>query len=372
MNARALPAISATASAVVPASQVAPPAPAVTAPTAPRPPAALLTKPGAHDLFALLRRLERDHPERPRIGDSATHHEDYVGLGEDPYLAFPTSNVSRAACDAEGRLRLYVKFLGLLGPQGPLPLAVTDEAHGWWLARDEAFPRFLDLFNNRFLQLFFRAWADARPAAQADRPGEDRFVAYVGSAVGLGSAPYGDRDAVPDAAKLAFAGLLAPKAKSPSRLRAAVAGMFGVAAEIDSFVGTHLAFDPADRSRLGRVHAGLGRDLLLGAGVFSVADKFRLCIVAADLADYERFLPTGADCERLADLVFYHLGDELDWELELALPTRAVEPVRLGRSGQLGYTSWMMGRPDPSATGLRRDARLHPAERMRARRAPSL
>nr|WP_157091702.1 type VI secretion system baseplate subunit TssG [Methylobacterium nodulans] len=326
---------------------------------------ALAARPGAHDLFALLRRLEREHPDRPRIGDSAARREEYVALGEDPFLDFPASTLSRVDRDADGRLRLFVRFLGLLGPQGALPLAVTDEAHGWHLAHDDAFPRFLDILNNRFLQLFFRAWADARPAAQADRPDQDRFVAYVGSAIGLGSAPYRNRGAVPDSAKLAFAGLLAPKAKSPARLRAAVAGLFGVAVEIDSFVGTQLAFEPGDRSRLGRAHARLGADLLLGSRVFSVEDRFRIRIIAADLAQYERFLPTGESCALLADLVFFHLGEELDWELELALPAHAVRPARLGRGGRLGYTAWITRPPDPDAPGLRRDARLNPAERIR-------
>ena len=70
--------------------------------------------------------------------------------------------------------------------------------------RDDAFPRFLDLFNHRFLQLFFRAWADARPIAQHDRPEDDRFVAYIGSMIGIGSQPYRDLDTVPDVAKLAL------------------------------------------------------------------------------------------------------------------------------------------------------------------------
>ncbi len=30
-----------------------------------------------------------------------------------------------------GRLRVLVKFLGLLGPQGALPLATTEEAYSW-------------------------------------------------------------------------------------------------------------------------------------------------------------------------------------------------------------------------------------------------
>ena len=328
----------------------------------------LEVEPWAHDMYNVLRAAERSFPDKPRIGDSATRRDEYVVLGEDPYLDFPASNVSRADWDSQGRLRLFVKFLGLLGPQGPLPLATTSEAYGWWLARDDSFARFLDLFNHRFLQLFFRAWADARPVAQADRPDLDRFRAYVGSAIGIGSEPYRDLDSVPDPAKLAFAGLLGPKAKSATRLKNALAGLFKVEVEIEEFIGAYLPFEPGDRTRLGQKHATLGLDLLVGSSVYSVEDKFRVQIVTADLADYERFLPSGDRCEPVADLVFFYIGHELDWDLELALPARAVEPVCLGRFGRLGYTTWMQSKESGQTEGYRRDARFSPAERVARRK----
>ena len=326
-------------------------------------------EPWRFDVLALMRRVERSFPDQPRIGNSATRREDYIALGEDPYLAFAPSTIAKADRDAQGRLRLFVKFLGLLGPQGALPLATTDEIYTWWLARDDAFPRFLDLLNHRFLQLFFRAWADVRPIAQADRPALDRFVAYIGSPVGLGSPAFRDLDSVPDRAKIGFAGLLGAKAKSPSRLRNAVAGILGVTVEVEEFVGTVLEFDPADCTRLGQRHARLGSDLLLGAGVYSVEDKFRLRIYARDLAQFEQLLPSGSSCEPLADLVFFHMGDEFEWDVELGLPERAVRPVSLGQFGRLGYTSWMTGSEAAStAEGYRLDARFHPAERVAERR----
>ena len=139
-------------------------------------------------------------------------------------MDFPASNLSRVESRETRRLRIFVKFLGLLGPQGALPLATTEESLEWFMHARRRFPRFLDLFNHRFLQLFFRAWADARPIAQHDRPKDDRFVAYIGSMIGIGSQPHRDLDAVPDAAKLAFAGLIAPQAKSASRLRSFISG----------------------------------------------------------------------------------------------------------------------------------------------------
>jgi type VI secretion system protein ImpH len=325
-------------------------------------------EPWRFDLLALLRRLERSFPDEPRIGDSASRREEFVTLGEDPFLEFPASNISTADRDPQGRIRLFVKFLGLLGPQGALPLATTEEAYLWHLTRDDAFPRFLDIFNHRFLQLFFRAWADARPIAQHERPMADRFTAYLGSFIGIGSAPYRQFGSVPDGEKLAYAGLMAPQAKSASRLQDFIAGLFGVKVEIDQFVGSWLRFEADEQTRLGRSHTALGQNAMLGSAVFSVQDKFRIRIFAGDLDTYCRFLPTGDRCDVLADAVFLYVGEQLDWDVELALPAGAVEPIRLGTFGRLGYTSWVA--PNWAATDrtMRCDARFHPAERQRQKR----
>jgi type VI secretion system protein ImpH len=327
----------------------------------------LEAEPWRHDFFAVMRRLERSFPQLPRISDSAARREDIVSLGQETYLDFPASAVGQAQTDAAGRMRLMVKFLGLLGPQGALPLANTEEAYHWLLERNDAFPRFLDLFTNRFLQLFYRAWADSRPIAQHERPQEDRFVAYLGSVAGIGSPALRGHGSIPDAAKASFAGLIGPQAKSASRLRGLLAGLFGVAVEIDQFVGCWLVFDADQRTTLGGPHARLG-EAMLGASVYSVQDKFRVRITVPDLALYQRFLPSGDLCEPLADAVFTMMGEMLDYELELAIPAGATEPVRLGRAGQLGYTSWMAPNWSRADLTMRRDARFHPAERMQHKR----
>jgi predicted component of type VI protein secretion system len=78
-------------------------------------------EPWRFDFFAMLRRLERTFPQRPRIGDSASLREDFVLLGQDPFLDFPASNLARVEQTSNGRVRVQVKFLGLMGPQGALP-----------------------------------------------------------------------------------------------------------------------------------------------------------------------------------------------------------------------------------------------------------
>lgn len=344
-------------------------------------------EPERFDFFAVLRMLEREAKDLPRVGESATLSRDIIRISQDPFFAFPTSNLARFKRKDKG-WQVSVRFLGQFGPQGALPLALTEEAYSWLLRNDEAFPRFVDIVSNRFLQLFFRAWADARPIAQHDRPERDRFGAYFGAHIGIASPHLENLDSVADARKRAFAGLIGAKAKSASRLRSFLQGLFQVKVEVDEFVGSHLALGSSECSRLGRAQSTLGRDLLVGASVFSVQDKIRIRIFARDLTQYLDFLPAGRCSRELSDAVHFYVGEEIDWEIELALPVKDVAPTRLASAdsiaasgeaapagerrsrapglGMLGWTSWLS--PNWAETeAYRCDARFNPAQIERAR-----
>ena len=114
-----------------------------------------------------------------------------------------------------------------------------------------------------------------------------------------------------------------------------ISGLFGVRVEIDEFVGMWLTFDPSDQSRLGQSNSGLGTNLSVGASIFSVQDKIRIRVYTKNMAQYQRFLPTGDLCEPLADAVFFYIGDQLEWETELAIPAGAVVASKLGSFGQI-------------------------------------
>ena len=48
--------------------------------------------------------------------------------------------------------------------------------------------------------------------------------------------------------------------------------------------------------------------------------------------------------DKLADLVFFHVGHRFEYDVELSLPARLAPPARLGVAGQLGWTSWVAPR----------------------------
>lgn len=348
-------------------------------------------EPYRFDFYSVLRMLEREAAERPRIGDNATLTNEIVRLSQDPYFEFPASNFASFTRNSTG-WNATVRFLGQFGPQGSLPLSLTEEAFGWLLKRDVAFPRFVDVVSSRFLQLFFRAWADARPIAQHERPQSDRFGDYVGAHIGIASRHLRYLDAVADEHKRAFAGLIGSKAKSASRLRSYLSGLFGGKVEVEEFVGSHLKLERGDQSRLGMRQSMLGSDLFVGASVFSVQDRIRVRIYAANLQQYLEFLPSGRRSRELVDAVYFYLGEELEWDVELALPTKDVVPTSLTSSprpdgaerrvegaakpgpqapglGMLGWTSWLS--PNWAETeSFRCDARFNLAEIDRASRQP--
>ena len=315
------------------------------------------------DYFNVLRWFERENPHKPRIGNSATLDEEMVFLGQDPYVEFPASNIVKFEKDEKGRYRLYSRFLGLLGPQGALPLQTTLEAKYFLDSGDPAFPRFLDIFNHRFLQLFFRAWSDSRPAGQHDRPEEDRFAAYVGTIIGLGSRTLQHRDSVSDFAKLPLAGLLGPAVRSASRIENMLAHVFGVKATVEQMTGTWLKLAREDQTSVGGLNALLGQDSMVGAAVYSVQDKFRIRLDVKTLPQFEEFLPKGRHFEKIVDLVYFYLGDILEYELQLLIPTAETQPTALGSFGRLGWTSWMGSDEPPQPGAVRGECIFHPAER---------
>jgi type VI secretion system protein ImpH len=328
----------------------------------------MLEDPWGTDFFAALRELERAATSKPRIGNSTVTAEDVVDLGQDPFLEFPASNVTGFE-QREGRNpRLFSRFLGFFGPQGALPLNTTSEAYHWSNGRDPSFARFTDIFSNRFLQLFFRAWANARPIAQHDRPDDDRFADYVGAFAGIGVDSLQRRDSLEDIAKIPFAGLVNPQVKSASRLRQLVRGIFHVDVDVEERVGTWLTFEPSDRLLVGEGDAGLGVDTYLGARVYSINDKICILIRARDLDQYRQFLPTGELSDQLTDLIFFYIGHRFEFDVRLSLPARYAPPTRLSQSGELGWTAWVSPDNDAGEDVYFDDAHFNALERRRAER----
>lgn len=317
--------------------------------------------PYKYDFYTAMRLLECIFDDAPRLGRSARLKEEPVRLSQEPSLKFAPTAIAGFELTENRRHQLSVHFFGLCGPNGALPLHLTEYIRDRIRHHDDtAFAAFLDIFHHRLLTLFYRAWADSQPTVNFDRPDSDRFAVYLGAVFGLGTPATRERDALPDLAKLAYAGRLACQTRHPEGLQAMIADFFKLPVKIDEFLGAWVELPEYCRFGLGDQpdSATLGVACTLGSHVWDCQQKFRITIGPVGWDDFQRMLPGGDSMQRLIALVRNYIGDELLWELNLVLKQEETPSWQLGE-GQLGQSLWMDSagvRLDPA------DVLLQPAE----------
>jgi type VI secretion system protein ImpH len=308
--------------------------------------------PYGFDFYIAVRLLDAARADRPRTGTAEHPWEDTARLCQEPSLAFAPSTVSalkpRTDDAADLPPRLFVNFFGLLGPNGPMPLHITQYARERERNVGDATPaRFFDIFNHRLTSLFYRAWASAQQTVSADRPDDDSFGSWIGSLFGLGTEAVQHRDNVPDSAKLYAAGHLVCQTRHSSGLRAIIGDYFSVPTQIQEMAGLWMDLPEDCRLRLGETRrtGTLGSTTIVGSRFWDCQQKFRIRMGPMSLKDYQRLLPTGAAMKRLVDWVRTYTCDEFTWDLRLIMFADQVPQTSLGRIGQLGWTTWLKSKP---------------------------
>jgi type VI secretion system protein ImpH len=298
--------------------------------------------PERFSLFAALRLLEQAFPQQPRLGESRKAADDAIRLGHRPHLVFAPSDVASYDEDEAGKGYLEQHSFGLFGPNGPLPIHVTELAYERRRHADDAtIVDFMNVFQHRLIALFYRAWANSDPATSFDRPDSDRFMMYVGATFGLAPPAARGRDSVSDYAKLSRAAWFGQQTRSATALRAILADYFAARVQIEEFTGAWLVVPPELRCRLGREPATLGDGAFLGSAVWQSQHKFEIVFGPLTFARLESFLPGARGLQELQSLVRLFTNDEWTWQLRLLLLPEEIPRTTLGCAGKLGWTAWL-------------------------------
>lgn len=309
---------------------------------------ALATAPHRYSFYQAMRMLEAAFAELPRVGTSRRLRDDAFRIGQQPDLDFAPATLSgfKPAQGAAGVPKLYVRFQGLTGPNGPLPLHITEYARDRMRnAGDPTMVHFFDVFHHRLLSLFYRAWAEANPVASLDRPEQDNFGRWVASLAGWGMKSLRHRDSVPDGAKLAATGLFARTVRNADGLATVLASYFQVAVRVRDWHPHWVALPADSHTRLGAgpASAALGRTAVVGRRVWDCQSQFQVVLGPLSREQFVRFLPGQPSMQRLKDWVLNYCGFELGCHVRLVLRRDEVPATRLGAAGggQLGWTTWL-------------------------------
>ncbi|MCU0715312.1 MAG: type VI secretion system baseplate subunit TssG [Pirellula sp.] len=301
-----------------------------------------------YSLFEAIRLLDATFREGPRTGHSERPIFEKYRISQVASLKFQASSIARFEKRTNRDVwELANHAFGVFGPNGALPIHLTDfveqriRHH-----RDETFAKFVDIFHHRMASFFYRAWAASQPTVQHDRPESDRFSAYVAAFAGIAMPGLRERDAMPDTAKLHFAGFLSNSSKSASNLEAILRSFFGAQTSIIPFVGKWVNLPSECEWWLGknRESGSLGRSLTLGSKVLCHQQHFRIYLGPLAFSDFRKLLPGGKSMQRLKSILDNFVGFELTWDVQLCLRKEEIPPLQLGRQGNLGWTTWFPAR----------------------------
>ena len=343
------------------------------------------------DFFQAVRMLEQLAPERIPVGHAGPPWQEVVRFKAHTSLSFPPSVISNLTPPGiQLPPTMTVPFMGLTGPSGVLPRHYTE-----LLLRIEkelktpekyALRDWFDLFNHRFLSLFFRAWEKYRFDVTYGRrhgPGSENelFAHVLSSLIGLGMPSLQNRLRVvscwddvgalsPDhaptvgreervlakvehLAMVYYSGLLSHRPRNALGLEAMLHDYFRLPVRIRQFQGHWVQLEDSKQSRLGEPsgYALLGGNAVVGERVWDVQGKIRVRLGPLTYAQFQDLLPDREPFpERktffeLAHLVRFYVGVELTFDLQLVLLPDEVPECRLadgtGDGPQLGWNTWL-------------------------------
>ncbi len=314
--------------------------------------------PESMGFFELLRRLERDDA---RFGRSGGPLREPARLGQRARLTFGTRDV--AGFHPGTPPKVDVEVLGLLGPEGAMPLHLTR----WVLSRlserwftegsdaasDTTFLDFCNLLQHRMMALYWRGWADARPEVQIEHGPAGRVQALVEALAG--TALPGTKPKVPDLQtrlKLRHATALGRQVSSVERLTAYLTDVLEAPVTLVEFLGTWTEIPHRLQSRLGQQHAQLSRSAVVGARSFQRQTLVELRIGPLSLSRFTEFLADSELTARLRHAILHVMGREMEFNLRLVMAKEDIPDTRLGQS-QLGRTSWLSPKRTTDAEDLR-------------------
>jgi len=306
------------------------------------------------EFFQAVRLLARMFPRRKQVGGSAKPTEEIARFRTRLSMAFPASavhDIDRHP-DQPDSVSMTITFMGLTGTKGILPLWYTE----WLLARkaakDGTAGAFFDLFNHRFISLFYRAWEKHHPpvlyessAIRDSRP--DHFTQSLFDLIGMGTEGLRGRLRTNDEGLLLYAGLIAQRPQSASALRGILRDYFSVPVEIDQCIGSWYELEDLDRSyltsELERNQLGVGA--FIGTEVWNQQARFRIRVGPINIDQFRDFLPDRATMAELVELTQYLVGHSMAFDVQLVLQAPDVPWCCLGDEGmnapRLGWISWL-------------------------------
>lgn len=297
-----------------------------------------------YSFFQAVRLVQSVFPQAAPVGHQGPPEAEALRFRPALDLAFANADLHSVGRMKTGegeqpRWRVTTNFLGIYGPDSPVPAFYTEDLMG----QEEAgiTRAFLDLFEHRLLSLFYRVWEKYRAYAQIRDDGADYYSSRLMTLLGLSAMP--SKAAVRPLRLVAGAGLLSLQPRSAAALEGALRDYFeDTEFSVEGLLGGMVDIPRDQRNVLGVGNCSLGRDFTLGSRVFSADGAFSILVGPLSLEDFMAFLPSGVKMAELREITDFFNADTQDYEIVLRLRSQETPPLTLGgRTAWLGWSSWL-------------------------------
>lgn len=305
-------------------------------------------------------------------GLSAREVADRISFANSTSLGFPASEIEALLVYDEhghlldkqadwshvriGSVQVTPAFFSLLGAHGALPSSYTEQLlRREQQSKERAASAFLDIFVQRALSHFYRAWRKYRLPLCADQPGRS---AYLQALIWLGGGgrrledvaqPYAV-DHVFDETLGHYAAAGRQRPLSAAYLQRILREHFDCGIRIEQFAGKWYQVPERQCTALGAIDAVLGRTALVGQRVWQRDLRVRLWIGPLDRSAFDAFYPGQPRARALTRLLKALAGVTYEYEVRLILDRRAIGLLSLAANGEarLGWNCFLCasGRSD--------------------------
>jgi type VI secretion system protein ImpH len=170
------------------------------------------------EFFQAVALLQRLNEAGGHVGGFAAPEDEVVRFSANPRLGFPASEIQSLKIQDERPAEMMVNFMGLTGPSGVLPYVYSEQILERLRAKDTSLSAFFEIFDNRAISLFYRAWERSQFHVNYAMGARDLFSRYLLDLLGLGTQGLQNRQDIEDGALMPSICLLAMQSRSAQAL----------------------------------------------------------------------------------------------------------------------------------------------------------
>lgn len=301
------------------------------------------------NFYQVIRNLEQE--AKVRIGSDEKVENEPVRIYADAESSFPVAELVKFK--QADKPELEVSFFGLFGASGCLPRHYSQLIVDRIRQRDFALRDFLNIFNHRFISLFYRAWEKHHyPVAfeTSQYIGDtDRIRQAFQSFVGILVDGHHDKLSVDDSVFLHYGGHFSSIVPRAAELTSMLRSIFQLDVHVQQLVGQWLMLSAGEQSRLNSsaTNGGwnsLGKDSVAGSRIWDLQNRFRVQLGPLPYSEFLDFLPDTKKIKlrQLVDITRRYVGPQFDFDVQVLLRFEDIPPLQLGApSARLGWSTWL-------------------------------